>query len=173
MGIIFNQLKKKNRVKLYNQQLEDLVQSDYDKMYRIAFSYTHDHQQALDVIQDSFQKALVSFQKIEKIDNFQAWFFKILVRTAIDDWRKHKRQPATVEMNDWQGFEYLDKNEKISHLELQSILEQTPSPDREIIVLKFFEGFTLYEIAQILDMSESTVKTKMYRSLNTLRHILE
>lgn len=69
------------------------------------------------------------------------------------------------------GFIQLD--ERISYLELRDILEQTPSPEREIIVLKFFEGFTIREIAAILDLNENTVKTKMYRSLDTFRSILE
>ncbi|MFT9190353.1 MAG: sigma factor-like helix-turn-helix DNA-binding protein, partial [Liquorilactobacillus sp.] len=47
------------------------------------------------------------------------------------------------------------------------------SPEKEIIVLKFFEGFTLEETAIILDMNVNTVKTKMYRALNHLREILE
>ncbi|MCB7430265.1 LuxR C-terminal-related transcriptional regulator, partial [Erysipelatoclostridium ramosum] len=49
---------------------------------------------------------------------------------------------------------------------------QLDSPNREIILLKFFEGFTLKEIALILDINENTIKTKMYRSLNELRSLL-
>lgn len=65
-------------------------------------------------------------------------------------------------------------NEKaFTTIDIQSILKQLPSPSREIIILKFFEGFTLKDIASILDMNENTVKTKMYRSLNELREALE
>ena len=53
------------------------------------------------------------------------------------------------------------------------ILDKIDSPEKEILILYFFEGFRLKEIATILDMNENTVKTKMYRSLNALRQILE
>ncbi len=57
--------------------------------------------------------------------------------------------------------------------ELHMILDKIDSPEKEILILYFFEGFRLKEIATILDMNENTVKTKMYRSLNALRQILE
>ncbi|EKI2461707.1 RNA polymerase subunit sigma, partial [Enterococcus faecalis] len=59
-----------------------------------------------------------------------------------------------------------------SFLEIEEIINQLDSPNREIILLKFFEGFTLKEIALILDINENTIKTKMYRSLNELRSLL-
>lgn len=142
-------------------------------MYRICLSYTHSKEDALDVIQDSFQKALLSFPRIEKIDNFNAWFFQVLIRTAIDHWRQKKRLLGSATYEEWCGLEFFQLHEQVSYLELRDILDNTPSPEREIIILKFFEGFTIHEIAKILDINESTVKTKMYRSLDTFRSILE
>ncbi|WP_260619281.1 RNA polymerase sigma factor, partial [Klebsiella pneumoniae] len=63
-------------------------------------------------------------------------------------------------------------NPQRSFLEIEEIINQLDSPNREIILLKFFEGFTLKEIALILDINENTIKTKMYRSLNELRSLL-
>lgn len=171
--VIFLNLSKKRRNKEYERQLEQLIETEYAKMYRICLSYTHSQEDALDVIQDSFQKALLSFNRMEKIENFDAWFFRILVRTAIDSWRQKKRMPCSAAHEEWCYLGFIQLDERISYLELRDILEQTPSPEREIIVLKFFEGFTIREIATILDLNENTVKTKMYRSLDTFRSILE
>ena len=63
-------------------------------------------------------------------------------------------------------------NPQRSFLEIEEIINQLDSPNREIILLKFFEGFTLKEIALILDINENTIKTKIYRSLNELRSLL-
>jgi len=170
---IFNRIAKKHRVKYYESQLEQLIETQYQKMYRIAYSYTHSSEDALDVIQDSFQKALMDFSKVKKIDHFQAWFYKILVRTAIDHWRKNKRMPLNFELEDGPGLEFIDFQNDVSYMELRELLSQTPSPEREIIILKFFEGFTLKEIAHILNLNENTVKTKMYRSLDNYKEILK
>lgn len=171
--MIFNQVKKKRKISHYTELLEMLIQSEYTKMYRIAFSYTHNREEALDVVQDTFQKALIYFEKAEEIDDFNAWFYKVLIRTAIDNWRKKKRAPSTVDMNERVILETFEEPANITHTELWSVLDQTPSPDREIIILKFFEGFSLRDIAHILEINENTVKTRMYRSLNTLRKVLE
>lgn len=166
-------LSKKQRIKKYEEQLELLIESEYARMYRISYSYTHCREDALDVIQDSFQKALISFKRLDKIDHFEAWFFRILVRTAIDYWRQRKRRPCTSEYQEWHGLEYMHLTETFSYMDLRNLLDLTPSPEREIIVLKFFEGFTIQEIAMILDLNENTVKTKMYRSLATFKGNLE
>ena len=63
-------------------------------------------------------------------------------------------------------------NPQRSFLEIEEIINQLDSPNREIILLKFFEGFTLKESALILDINEDTIKTKMDRSLNELRSLV-
>ena len=147
-----------------------MIQTEYEKMYRITMTYVHDKEEALDVMQDSFHKALTYFEKGEDIEHFAAWFYRILIRTAIDAWRKQKRYR-------FEPFEEarsvgVDPSE-ISTKELYEVLEGIDSPEKEILILHFFEGFRLKEIAEILELNENTVKTKMYRSLNLLRRILQ
>ncbi len=139
-------------------------------MYRIALSYTHQKEAALDVIQDSFQKALVNFHKLPVITDFRAWFYQILLRTAIDSWRKQKRQQINEQMS---LPETGVTQSEFSQQELQIVLKQLKSPEYEIILLRFFEGFQLNEIAAILNLNPNTVKTKLYRALNELKDILE
>ena len=168
---IFKNRSQTKKVRYYEHLLEELIEGKYDQMYRIAYSYVYDHEDALDILQDSFQKALKSFRKTVEIDNFQAWFYKILVRTAIDQWRVKRLRPfglAFEETIELRHFRF-DQSE---FLELKEILERTPSPERDIIILKYFDGFTLQEIAQILNLNENTVKTKMYRSLVQFKHLL-
>lgn len=132
-------------------------------------NYVHNKEEALDVLQDSFHKALNAFENGEEIEHFSPWFYRILLRTAVDAWRKQKRHP-------WEVLE--EENVKVSFpriysvKELYTILEKIDSPEKEILVLHFFEGFRLKEVALILDLNENTVKTKMYRTLNQLRKIL-
>ncbi len=139
-------------------------------MYRITLSYVHDKEEALDVLQDSFHKALNYFEKGEEIDHFAAWFYRILVRTAVDAWRKGKRRQFDVFEEERVDGTFPSE---ISTQELYEVLEGIDSPEKEILILHFFEGFRLKEIAEILELNENTVKTKMYRSLNLLRKILQ
>ena len=58
-------------------------------MFRITMNYVHDKEEALDVMQDSFHKAL-NYLKKKEIEHFSAWFYRILIRTALDSWRRQK-----------------------------------------------------------------------------------
>ncbi len=55
-----------------------------DAHYRMAFSYTKNKDDALDVIQDGIEKALKSINKNGPVDNINSWFYRILINTAID-----------------------------------------------------------------------------------------
>lgn len=169
--MVFGKIKQLRRITYYESQLEGLFRSDYKKMYRIAVSYTHSEQEAYDVISESFQKALSAFEHTKEISDFPAWFYSILIRTAIDHWRKEKRQPQLMALEQAPEFS-LDELDHLDQLEIKQILQQLDSPGREIILLKFFEGFTLKEIAAILELNENTVKTTMYRTLTAIRKIL-
>lgn len=72
MIFIFKNRSQTKKVRYYEHLLEELIEGKYDQMYRIAYSYVYDHEDALDVLQDSFQKALKSFRNTVEIDNFQA-----------------------------------------------------------------------------------------------------
>lgn len=170
--MIFGKLSQRSKIKSFERQLEDLYATDYKKMYRIALSYTHSEQAAYDLISECFQKALAAFPKTKEIDNFSAWFYRFLVRAGIDAWRKSKRTPEEIDIDKMQQAFSTSDFTLVDQLELQEVLDHLESPGREIILLKFFEGFTFKEIAGILDMNENTVKTTMYRTLNTLKDIL-
>ncbi|EMF0378313.1 RNA polymerase sigma factor [Enterococcus hirae] len=170
MGPIFNRYKKKKQIEKSKNLLSELIREEYEKMFRITMNYVHNKEEALDVMQDSFHKALAAIEQGKEIEQFSAWFYRILIRTAIDAWRKQKRnQSETLEEETIQLAHTMDD----SLTDLHGIIEGIDSPEKEILILHFFEGFRLKEIAEILDLNENTVKTKMYRTLNQLRKILQ
>lgn len=167
--MIFQRHSRKKRIEKQHQQLAELIENESETLYRLALSYTHQKEDALDVLQDSFQKALISIEKTNEIQNFHAWYYRILINTATDFWRKKQKIPVTESIFENQ----LQADAKVfDQFELYAVLDQVASPEREILILKFFEGFRLTEIAEILQLNENTVKTKMYRALNQLRKIL-
>lgn len=142
--------------------------TDYkDDFYRLAYSYVKNQQDALDIVQDAIQKGLQALERLEKMDSMKSWFYKIVVRTAIDFLRKHKR----VTVTDDETLDYLQSGaeDHYEDIDLHEALERLPIEYRSIIVLRYFEDLKIDEIAEIMAENVNTVKTRLYRGLKLLR----
>ncbi len=119
-----------------------------DVHYRMAFSYTKNKDDALDVIQDSIEKALKSINKNGPVDNINSWFYRILINTAIDHNRKNQRNTCM----DPDDFEYMLKYEdRYENFDLKVAMDKMPHQYRTIIILKYYEGMTISSIANVME----------------------
>ena len=142
-----------NKIK---QQVEDKILESYESMYRIAFTYVKNADDAMDVVQDSAYKAIKYAASVKKEQYIETWIYKIVINCAIDFIKKNQKEiltdiPEELEF-DTIGALYI-LNEK----------------ERAIIILRFFEEKKLEEIARILNINLSTVKSMLYRSLKKLK----
>ncbi len=76
-----------------------------EDFYRLAYSYVKNKDDALDIVQESIQKALTSVESVKNPDVIKSWFYKILVRTAIDFLRKQKK----LKVMDDETIEFLSR----------------------------------------------------------------
>lgn len=156
-------MKKNSMEKL----LTDLILENKEKSYRLAFSYVRNEEDALDVIQESIYKAL---KKVHTLDNPQAlksWFLRIVVNTSLDLLRKRKKE--VVVDDDTLEFVSPNSNDTYEDVDLKKQLNELPLKYRTVIILKFFEDLKLREIAEILNESESTIKSRLYRGLKMMQ----
>lgn len=149
------------------KQMIDYFISNKESHYRLAFSYVKNVDDALDVVQESIYKAMSTSGALKRPDYLKAWFYKILVNTALDLLRKRKKL-VVVDDEALTNFASgaFDNYEEI---DLQTALNSLPVQYRSVIVLRFFEDLKLEEIAIILDENISTIKTRLYKSLKILR----
>lgn len=153
-----------------NKNYDILVQyilDGQDKFYRLAFSYTHTKEGALDVVQNAICKALESYGTIRNMQYIRTWFYKVLVNESLIYLKKNQREvlsddglftelpylePAYTEDND-----LYEQVEKLS-LEIKTIVK-----------LHYYEGFSLPEIAEITATNVNTVKSRLYAGLRKLK----
>jgi RNA polymerase sigma-70 factor, ECF subfamily len=135
--------------------------------YRLAYSYVKNQEDALDIVQESIKKALTSLNKIKKPNSVKSWFYKIVVRTAIDFIRKQKK----LTLADDETIDFLSKGKEDTYknMDLHKALGELPIPYKTVITLRFFEDLKLEEIAEILEENINTVKTRLYKGLKLLR----
>lgn len=148
-------------------EVERILLSNYAKYYRLAYSYAGNEQDAMDIVQESAYKAIRECRKIKELSYTGTWVYRLVINTALDHVRKRGRETSLPE-NLVQ--EYHDTYQDIDVMEALKKLE---GQERAIIILKYFEGLKLEEVARALDENINTVKSRMYRALKKLRIDLE
>lgn len=147
--------------------IEQQLIADYKKLYRLAYSYVHNENDALDLVQESAYKAIKSSHTLKNPQYAGTWLYRIVINESISFLRKRKQQETVL--YDMDG----EIEDTYSDIDLHQALEQLEPMDKTVIVLRYFEGMQLNQIAQTLDENLSTVKSRLYRSLKKLRLSME
>lgn len=150
------------------QEVETQILASYEHLYRLAYTYVKNPDDAMDVVQESVYKAMINSANVRNIDSVKGWLCRIVVNTALDQLRRCAREVPMDEMPE-SGQE--DTYEDADVLRSLDILEQR---ERNIIILRYFEDLRLQDISKITGENLNTVKTILYRSLKKLKiHLTE
>lgn len=146
---------------------ERILTDNYEKYYRLAYSYMRNEDDALDVVQESAYRAIRDCGKVKNKDYLSTWIYRIVVNTALDMLRRKKKETTTEELPE------IPVEDQYRDLELRTVLNQLDDKSRTIILLRYFEDLKLEDIADIVGDNLNTVKARLYRSLKKLRLNLE
>lgn len=154
-----------------NRLIADYVIQNRERHYRLAYSYVKNPDDALDVVQESVCKAILSAHTLKSPDFLKNWYYRIIVNTALDLLRNQKKLMPLDE----DAFADLSFNEShpAQSLDLHEALDRLPDHYRIMVVLRFFEDMTLYDIAEVTGVNLSTVKTRLYKALKLMRLTIE
>ncbi|MDY0396182.1 RNA polymerase sigma factor [Virgibacillus halophilus] len=149
----------------------EYIKENKAAIYRLAYSYVKNEQDALDIVQDAIHKAITSLDTLKDADAMKSWFYRIVINTALDFYRKNKK---IMPMDD-QILEIMQqgKRDAYQNLDLNKALDELPFKYKSIIILKFFEDLKIADIAAILHENQSTIKTRLYKALKLLRVKME
>lgn len=147
--------------------VENFIVENREAHYRLAYSYVRNKENALDIVQDSIVKALHSVDRLDELAYMKTWFYRIVVNTAIDFIRKHRR--VTVMEDDVLDSLLPQLEDDITDIDLQNAIDKLPPKYRTLIILRFFEDLKIDEIAEVTGDNVNTVKTRLYAALKKLR----
>ena len=148
-------------------ETEQILTENYERYYRLAYSYMRNEDDALDVVQESAYRAIRDCGKVRNKDYLSTWIYRIVVNTALDMLRRKKKENITEELPE------IPVEDQYQDLELRTVLNQLDDKSRTIILLRYFEDLKLEDIADIVGDNLNTVKARLYRSLKKLRLNLE
>lgn len=141
--------------------LEDYLELNSDKLYRLAFIYVKNKDESLDIVQDSIVKAYKNINKLKDIQAMEKWINRILINTALD----YLRKSSKLIYSELKNTELIENNNSC----VMESVDNLPEDLKTVIILKYFHGYTINEVSEILDMPVSTVKNRLHKALNFLR----
>lgn len=146
-----------------------------DKMFGVCLRYVHRRDAAQDVLQDGFVKVFKHLKKYKSKGSLEGWIRRIIVNTALDYIRKEKSKGYTVPVEEVSYL--LEKNdyiiEKMSADELLKLIHTLPEGFRNVFNMYALEGYSHKEIAELLNITESTSKSQYSRAKVQLRELVE
>ena len=132
------------------------------RLYRTAFLYLGSENMALDAIDEAIYRGFISFRKLRQPEFFETWMTRILINECKKELRRRKRE---------QNFGHIPESAEdvFDTLPLKEALSYLPETLKEVIILRYFVGFTLSETAKSLDIPQGTVVTRQRRALSLLK----
>ncbi|MET3193875.1 RNA polymerase sigma factor [Bacillus sp. OAE603] len=145
-----------------------LFQEYENDIYRTAFVYVKNQEDALDVVQETAYRAFKSIKNLKEPKYLKTWIIKIAISCSIDVLRKQKK---VVELKQEVEKVLSSKDEKDISLSmtLDDLIQLLNETEKKVIILRYYFDFTIKEVSETLNIPLGTAKTILYRGLNKLR----
>ena len=148
-----------------------LVEARKGDLYKIAYCYTRQKEDALDLVSETVYKAFISIKKLKQPQYFNTWLTRILINTALNHLKKAGRTVPLEENRARGPLAYREGSlaEEVDRLDLMRALERLDGPLKTVVILKYFQDLTLREVAEVLGCPVGTAKSYLHRALKILR----
>src|SRR5580692_1447395 len=159
------------------QAFEELVKRHQNRVFAVAGGILRNREDVEDIAQQVFLKAYFSIKRFDQRAAFSTWLYKITVNECWDLLRKKKVRPLVfeAELSEEQVRQYQASEEKTdgapdvserlaSQEQVEKLLECLDERDRMMLILKEVQGFSVEEIAEILEINGNTVKVRLFRA---------
>lgn len=143
--------------------IEQALLNNYNKYYRLAYSYVHNEADACDIVQNGAYRAILHSDSLKKKEYVETWLYRIMLNEIFR--LLQKEQPLSLEEVELEH----GKEDVYENVDLRRALDAMKQEDKAVIELKYFEDMKLEEIADVLGENVNTVKSRLYRGLRKLR----
>lgn len=152
----------------YTSDIANIINNNIQSMYRVAFSILKNEDQMLDAISNT---VVIVFEKISTLkyeEYFKTWLTKILINECYKI-LKHNKKVLYFENADLENSSYTDKYEDV---DVKRVISKLDKDLKQLVLLYYFEDFSVKEISEILKIPAGTVKSRLYRAREVLKNEL-
>ncbi len=167
------------------QAFRHLVEHYEDRIYGLACSILGDPEAARDAAQEAFVRVYKALGNFEGRSSFYTYLYRIATNVCLTFAQREQRRPDRIsiegmqEVNEMTLDRFLGTDEPQNDIEriglreeIQEVLDQLSPDHRAVVIMKDIEGFSQEEIADVLDVSVGTVKSRLSRARARLRDLL-
>lgn len=167
------------RMRAEEDALAALVTEYSSTLYRVAFSVLRNPADAEDAVQEAFLRVLRHRDSLADVRDRRVWLIRIVWNIVLDRKRRAKTRPETDDVAELARV--LPSNglsaEQIAaaaqhHAGVLACVEQLPAKEREVLMLSAFEELSSVEIATVLGITESSVRSRLFRARNLMAGLL-
>jgi len=163
----------------------ELVQKYQKRIYELAYSFTHHPEDALDLSQEIFIRAFKALKRFESKSTFYTWIYRIAQNAGIDYTRRKSGRfnvPFTEELppDDSQFHPQFSEDSGLRRLEqlelegeIKKAIQQLSARQKQVFILRHYEGLSLREIADVLHLRIGSVKAHLFSATRKLRELLK
>ncbi|XZL24774.1 sigma-70 family RNA polymerase sigma factor [Clostridium perfringens] len=167
-----------NEIKLIKESIKGnkesfgiLIKNNKEYLYKMAFLYVKDEQDALEVIHETVYRAFLNIEKLKKAKFFNTWITRILINVSIDFLKKKGKN----EMLD-ESTPIIKEKCEISteeKLDLYNAIDLLNDNYKTVIIMMYFNDMKIKDISRVMEIPENTVKTYLRRAKQALGEVLK
>lgn len=157
---------EKSAIKRDEQAFLEIIHLYKEMLYRTAFAFLKNEHDAIEAVQEVTVRAYKKIHTVRQPAYLKTWFIRIMMNYCQDQLRKNKRYTSS------EGMQELGRNANFTFLEIEEALAVLPEKEQRLIHLMYFQDIKIKDIAVIENIPEGTVKSRLHKTLRTLRKFL-
>lgn len=138
------------------------VEAIQNKLFRTAMLYLGSESAAEEALDEAVYRGLKNCKSLRDPALFDTWMTRIVMNACCDEYRRRKREESWDELPETAA-------ETFDSLPLREAINRLPQELKELVILRYFTGYTLREASEILDIPQGTAATRERRALKLLR----
>lgn len=169
---------KLNEIKLIKESMKGnkesfgiLIKNNKEYLYKMAFLYVKDEQDALEVIHETVYRAFLNIEKLKKAKFFNTWITRILVNVSIDFLKKKGKNEMLDESTPIRKERCEISTEE--KLDLYNSIDLLNDNYKTVIIMMYFNDMKIKDISKVMEIPENTVKTYLRRAKQALGEVLK
>ena len=157
---------EKLAIKRDEQAFLSVIHLHKETLYKTAFAFLKNEHDAIEAVQEVTVRAYKKIHTVKEPNYLKTWLVRIMMNYCQDQLRLKKRYTSSEQLQE------IGTSENYTFLEIEEALAALPDKEQRLIYLMYFQDTKIKDIAIVENIPEGTVKSRLHKTLRTLRSLL-